>query len=250
MTLRIRSMIRYFLIAFAVFGLTSPAAATPGDIVNIRDEMFGINDTHVFVLRTTDDNTGTYYSRRNEVFLVAIDRSTATEQYWPLYQVTQFTDFGADGTKDGIVVRPETVDESGAPAYNPYAILAERKAMAWPGSVANWQTPSIDAGSSGLSITYTDGAVFKISASDLAKRLSLNVANAAGKVRNHLRLGMFDTRQIFAELDMGPEQCSFSELVRHYSRSSGEQIQIVRMTCGDEEGLGGTSLIQVIPMAT
>jgi hypothetical protein len=72
-------MTRIFSILIAALSLilTTPAQATPPDAMDVSDELFGISETHLFLLRHTDDNLGQYAASARHVFLVAVNLKTA-----------------------------------------------------------------------------------------------------------------------------------------------------------------------------
>ena len=78
-------MVRKFLIFCALVAFSQPLQATPPRYASVQDTPFGINQTHMFVLRTLSDNEGSHYITRSKRFLVAQDIETGkTEQIWPL----------------------------------------------------------------------------------------------------------------------------------------------------------------------
>lgn len=93
--------------------------ATPPQIVGVREALFGISDTHLFVLRTTRDNLGLHQPTQTDVLLVARNRQTnRDEDIWP---VLRTLDHGVNFIEDGYSLRVETLPLAGW--TNPFDVL-------------------------------------------------------------------------------------------------------------------------------
>lgn len=87
---------RTMIAAVSMLGLTLPASATPPDIIDVRDEIFGISQTQVLLLRTTFDNPGPHIAGRNDVLLVSVDIATGERTLWPVYRIYRGPDPQSD----------------------------------------------------------------------------------------------------------------------------------------------------------
>ena len=115
---------RIITLLFALFLLTTPASATPPQVVEVSETLLGVNDTHLFVLRRMDDNMGYHHITQTDVVLIARDRKTNTDaQIWPVMRVidhgVDFLDFGEQERVE-ILPLPNRM--------NPFDILLWRKA--------------------------------------------------------------------------------------------------------------------------
>ena len=64
---------------------SGPARATPPHVAFISDLPLGHTDTHLFLLRTVDDNTGSHYAALVHQFLIKQNiRTGAAERHWPV----------------------------------------------------------------------------------------------------------------------------------------------------------------------
>lgn len=80
-----RAIARVFSIMFALLTCLQPAQATPPRYASIHDTPIGINQTHMFLFRTVDDNEGSYYIRNTHRFLISQKLETGhVDQIWLL----------------------------------------------------------------------------------------------------------------------------------------------------------------------
>jgi hypothetical protein len=99
------------------------AHATPPQVVSVEDILLGANDTHIFLLRSLDDNMGGYVQTQTDILLVARNRSTnADDEIWPVARSIANSPF-EDASSEG---RVQAIALDGA--VNPFDVLAERGA--------------------------------------------------------------------------------------------------------------------------
>lgn len=100
----------------------APARATPPDMISLSDTIFGVSDTHLFVLRETQDNLGAYTYGMLDIYLVAKNLEThQDEMIWPVSRWIG-SNVGEDST-------PQILHFPLTNAVNPYDILAEQNAL-------------------------------------------------------------------------------------------------------------------------
>ncbi len=98
-----------------------PARATPPDMIYIDETLFGVNDTHVFFLRTVNNNLGLHMYGMTDTYLVAKNVETGMdENIWPILRQHGAPDYDTDGNPFPVIQTFPLKD-----ARNPYAILSE-----------------------------------------------------------------------------------------------------------------------------
>lgn len=74
---------RRLLTALFLFTIPLTGWATPSQVVNTKDSLFGINATHLFPLRSSFDHMACHQPTQTDVMLIARNRVTLMdEQYW------------------------------------------------------------------------------------------------------------------------------------------------------------------------
>ena len=223
--------------------LCSPAHATPPDVIDIREQPFGLSETHLFVLRSSSDNLGLYESMRSETFLVAINAETGEEEHWLIDRTIRSSQYSDDGEMLGYTV---TRDE-GVESINPFTILTERNAAPWS---AVSQTGRLDiqakfarAGGNAWQASYPSGQVFEVTDAALAEQLDQTRVFMASNVADHPRMSTLTTRGLFADRTIPLETCEPGMVFNHYALSKPGEELLVRMDCSDRDELGVTSII-------
>ncbi len=114
-------MTRFMTTVFLVL-LGLPALATPPDAISISDRIFGVNATHVFILRHVNDNLGLNILGMNDTYLVAKSIKTGQDEtIWPVMRWHRGYD--ENGEKQILQYFPL------AGAINPFRILAQFNAL-------------------------------------------------------------------------------------------------------------------------
>ncbi|MEL7445009.1 MAG: hypothetical protein AAGK02_04265 [Pseudomonadota bacterium] len=235
-----RALIAGLLTAVAIYA--SPANATPPDVIDIREEAFGINATHVFVIRTSGDNLGTYESMRAESFLAAIDLETGEEELWLLDRLKRSMDYSAAGEPLGWVVER---DEDLIPV-SPFAVLAERKAIPWNAvsqDGGDLIAPGLSQDAEAISVIYSHGSVYRVSKERLESRLSKLAASMAENVADHRRMSSITTRQIFADRSIPLATCKPDRVLENWALGGRAKHRFLRVNCSDFDEVGVTSVI-------
>lgn len=118
-------MFRRILSIFFIFTATH-AAATPPDTIYIDDRLFGVNDTHLFILRTANDNLGLHIFGMKDTYLVAKNIDTGLdEEIWPVLR--QHGAYNHNDNTGDPIASIQSFPLKGA--VNPFEILAARGAL-------------------------------------------------------------------------------------------------------------------------
>ena len=224
--------------------IVAPAAATPPDIVDLHDELFGIGLEEVLVLRTVTDNMGLHATGLSTVFLAAIDGATGEETLWPLYRARFAPDHDRDPTGNTMGIETWPLPD---PA-DPFAILARRKAVPAGAAGLLWpQAGTVTLDAEGLSVSHDDGASFHLPALQLAAMLERTTAQLAELAEPYSRPNTLTLGDLLAGRDIDPAGCTASQdaLLRFPARTA--PIQLVRITCGDPEEDFTLSRLVVVP---
>ena len=227
------------------------AHATPPDAMDVSDELFGISDTHLFVLRHTDDNLGQYTKSARHVFLVAVDLKTAEEEYWRVSLTVRGEKWDEDGNSVGMVTeRQYRPNET-----NPHDILGKRGGLPLSAAVLRASTFlkadfTADDGYvkavTGSGETYEQ--TYQLTAKQVTARITASNRNLGQRIWEPARLSrQYTTKQAWADRAVPLDQCTFGDVGRIWVSPEKPRVQLVRATCADEEETGVTSLILVLP---
>ena len=106
-------------LTFVLLLMASALLATPPRIFSSKDQMIGANQTHIYVLRTLRDNSGSHFTDRRDVYLLEISVATAgLENFWRVWS----------GVANSVDAFPGESESLGADFANPYEILRQKKA--------------------------------------------------------------------------------------------------------------------------
>lgn len=104
--------------------IASPAMATPPQFVGATDRIIGQNETHLFLLRTIDDNYGSHFITASDVTLIAKNiKSGADDEVWPVISVV---DHGVFFEQNDL--KKQVMDHTPKNAVEPFSILRDRGA--------------------------------------------------------------------------------------------------------------------------
>ena len=229
---------------FAVTGaaFTAPAAATPPNVMTVEDQAFGLSEDELFVLRTTNDNLGSYFEARHETFLVAISLDSGAETYWPVNSVTVSTIFGEAGASDERVILPGKSEAH----ENPYDILAKRSGLPWravaPGE-GTFVAPVFEQNESSVTVTYEGAPAFVLDKDDAVARVQSVMERIAAEVPDYPSTSTVMSRERFAARMIVPEMCRYSANDFAVRPQSYGALQLVRVSCGDGEDLDTNTVL-------
>ena len=103
-----------------------PVRATPPDTIFINERLIGVNDSHLFFLRTTNDNLGLHIFGMKDTYLVAKNIDTRQDDdIWPVFRQHGAPDYHPD--TGAPTPNIQTFPLKGA--VNPFAILADHGAL-------------------------------------------------------------------------------------------------------------------------
>lgn len=220
---------------------TVPARATPPDMLELRDTLFAVSAERVFVLRSTRDNYGVYDVDWRDQFLIAIDRSTMTEQIWPVYRVVRFPDHDAEvGSLLGKAhVRPL------AGAVNPWEVMAHFGALPLGPAEGDALDLLVDGGT--VQLLGEAGPAAALEVAEALARLDRATTTLAATIEPYQRMGPMLARDLLPA-GFRAEHCRFSEGLR-LNDLLAAPAHLLRMTCVVDEDAGETSLILLLPRA-
>lgn len=235
------NLARALLLGLALGCFAHSASATPPDIVDVRDELFGISRSSLFLLRTTCDNLGLHTSEHRDVVLVAIERSTGKESLWPVYRARNVPDEGARGDAQKTVVRMP------ANAVDPYAKLREAEGYpVGPGDGFDAARMSVKIEGGILTMSDADGEIARREVASILADVTASLDRLADAIGDYERLAPIRTRDLIGGQTFQAEQCKASDPFAYDDRSGAPPVRIVRLTCQEEEGQT-TSLLMPIP---
>lgn len=230
------------ILALSVLMLAAaPALATPPDMLELRDTLFGVSAERVFVLRMTRDNYGVYDVDWRDQFLIAIDRETMSEQIWPVYRVAQFPDpdAGPDSLRGKAHVRPL------AGAVNPFEVLAHFGAL--PLTATEGDLLEVMATGDTVQLLDEAGPAAALPIPTALAQLSGALTTLAATIEPYQRMGPLLARDLLTA-GYSASECRFSDGLRLRDMLA-PVTHLVRMTCAEEPDGPEISLILLLPRA-
>ncbi len=233
------------LAAALTLSVSLPASATPPDIINVHDDIFGISEAHVFVLRTTSDNLGLHVTGRNDVLLVATEIATGHQTIWPVYRINRGPDVATDATG----AMEKTQVESWEDARNPYEILADHSGV--PALAAYTlrgnENPKITLTDETLEVAYADGEAYRLETDALFDSLAATRTKLAEGIGEYDRMAPITTRELLASFVFDAQACDATEPVLLAATADSLPVQLSRVTCTAEDGMISTSHHVIVP---
>lgn len=222
------------------------AQATPPDIINVRDEFFGVSASKIFVLRITYDNLGLHSTEQRDAVLVALDRETGNQSYWPVYRARYMPDYerdetGASGRIESLAL-PETVD--------PFEILGEFDGMPAGTKIIGYEAAAdLQFVEDTVLVSYGDGAEFRADMGELSQGVAASLGTLADLIGDYDRVAPVQTRDLLEALTFSPDQCQVTD-TRRFDVPLGEAPSLIgRLTCHDNAGQS-VSLLVLLPPAS
>ena len=226
--------------AAAALFVAAPAAATPPDVIDIRDQLFALSNDTVFVLRSSVDNLGVYYSSYRETWLVGIDVASGEETSWLVYRGRRDTVFGDDGNDEGVAVTLMDREDW----HDPMQVIADAQAELVLGEGRQrTDDEALVPDAAGQFVVERDyWPRFAWLRDDALGQLRVSVSTLAAQVAEADRMAPVSTQELFAMREVEWDSCAFYE--HGYTRSNS--YLIVRIDCESGETGETTSLIQVV----
>ena len=207
------------------------ALATPPDMVDVRDELMGLAQESMIILRTTRDNLGVYDAEQRDIVLVETDWATGKETLHPVYRYRS----EPDGAGEGGTMSPKVTGSVPADGVNPYMFLRERDGAPFLGvDDRAVDLGSIETTDSLITIRFSEAPETQIAVTDLLERFSASLDNLADMLGDYPRLAPVTPRDLIGGLTYDPATCQFSDAMR-YMDDRGEPAQFIRVSC-DTDG--------------
>ncbi|MFC4256255.1 hypothetical protein GRI97_11000 [Altererythrobacter xixiisoli] len=224
--------------------MAHPAAATPPDMLTVRDVLFGSTPNQVMVLRTTQDNLGQYYAEQRDTILIVIDRATGREQQYPVYRMRSEADFDIDPMGDRRIARAVPL----ANAVDPFALLTAAGGMPLIGDgdppAEGWNTGTAADVDGVMVLTFADGRTARAPMAAILQQMDATLQTTAGVLGDYSRIAPIGTADL---LSGRTHACRPISARRIDDRSGTAATAILRVDC-EEDGDAGISLLTVLTM--
>ena len=202
----------------------APASATPPDIIDVTDEIFGITDNATLILRRTHDNLGVYSASVQDVYLVAIDHRTGQETLWPVHRVR---------LSEEEPMQYSSKSEQMRGSVNPFAVLARGNGIMLPAKI--WeQNGTAELGGTQVTIRYRDGAVYRIEATQLIDQLIASLDRLGTKIVNYPRMSPVTVKDLMVGQTFETRSCRFDTPIAQHNIAHSTVIRLLRVACNTE----------------
>lgn len=235
---------------FAALALVaSPASGSPETSIDIHEEPVGVSESHLFLLRVSDDNLGYHESKRVEVFLVAIDWETGDEQATLIDRFVKSADYGSDGDYQGYSIKRD----SGVEPKSPHQILVSRGAVPWLAAhrpVSVEVPPQISADIEAIRVRFGQNQPYQISRAAIQRQLDRQRAFMASNVADHPRSSTMTTRQYFEDRQISASDCRPDRLLNFWVPDRTKLSFLMRVICAADDDGNQTSLVVQLQTAS
>lgn len=227
------------------------AMATPPQIVGVREQPIGVNETHLFVLRILNDNLGRHQTTQTDVVLIARNRATnADDQHWPVMRVL---DHGMDYAFEEFENRVDPVPFG--KKVNPYAVLLWRNARPLLGR----EGLSVDE--SQIEVTQTDGYIeildiwrerrFQLTYAEITELFTISLQATRTATPAYFIEGGERGEDMLGNVTFNPAiDCAFPEFLPIYEKDGEEFVTnwFVKVTCANDWTMASMSIyLQMSP---
>ncbi|SEB59229.1 hypothetical protein [Rhodobacter sp. 24-YEA-8] len=231
---------------------TDAARATPPDIIDLRDEIFGFSEQSIFLLRSTWDNLGVYSSEQREVFLVVVDRQSGAESLAPVYQVRRDEDQAREASGPGTtwwMTRAVVPAE----AVNPWQVLAEARGVPYGAGGQGDSGPAPVEGSLApggeIHIGLETGWSWRGEGAVLVAGIGSRLDGIAAALGEPQRIAPVTVRDLLAGQVFTDQDCDIAGGQVLDRAAGGPPSALVRIDCVEGEGGQLASLLIVLPEA-
>lgn len=239
--------------------ISTRAFATPPDIITIRDELFGMSETHVFIMRTTSDNHGLHETGSNDVLFMAIDIEARAERMWHLYYVKRMSDYANDQDGRSEVVTSQLSEE----LVNPFVILDEYGGvttdMIYEAARYDFNGNAVDEevtfgmDDDYLWINYESGETYKTPSDFVKEIITESLWNTTDAVQEYDRFGQLTHKDIMPYLLEDSNDCWVDRVQSLRALKQQEPVQLALVSCGeimDQNRYSTLSMYVVVPQET
>lgn len=219
-----------------------PALATPPDVMSLRDRIFGISATHVYILRDINDNLGLHNPGMTDTYLVAKSIKTGQDEaHWPVTRWYR----GYDVTDDKDILQYFPL--SGA--VNPFQILSDANALPIARAMRqpdNRFAPEIWLTPDGLQI---ESRSLPLDAVFAQMRASINVSRAT--VQPYPQSGFVsqsfsDPQDMMGDIELAFDWCELDAALSLSVTYDMPETQLARIRCAGDS-MQSANLIVLIP---
>lgn len=216
--------------------LAGIARATPPQVVSVDDVLFGMSDTHVFLLRSLEDNMGFHGVTQTDVLLVARNLATnADEEIWPVARSIHRAEENS----------VETLTVAGA--VNPFEIAAARGVRLLLGRSDRPVTAAEVAVSfGGAALVVTDGragTTFSLGFDEISQRLGEGLERTRDSLPPYFTEGGGDVlRGVRFDPALDCEVAGFVEM----AAGAAGVLWLARVSCENEETMAPVATYLVV----
>ena len=222
-------MIRRIL-SFILFLGATAASATPPDTIYVKDQLFGANETHLFFLRTANDNLGLHVFGMKDTYLVAKNIDTGLDdEIWPVLRQHGAPEYDEAGAPTALI---QTFPL--ASATDPFAVLAERGALYITNPREVGDVPD-DAtlDSSGIVV-----GEFSLDADTLAKQMEHSVSTTLSAIQpypdaEYVSMTFSTPTDLLGEWTIDLSECELISTYRADPIYGMRIVQLARIECWD-----------------
>lgn len=242
-------MILRLLVSVLLLAAPTIGHASPPQVVGVRDVLFGANDTHILLIRTTGDNLGRYQPTQNDILLIARNRETnVDDQVWP---IARTLDHGVDFADYGLDQRVETLPLGGR--VDPFDILLETGARPMLGSTpmsAAELGVELGAGEASISLEEED-TVHRLTFADLSARIAASLNATRDRMPAHFIEGGEAGYDMLRDVEFDPTtDCDTGGLIMLFDQRGGEigTTWLAEIRCANEHTMAPVTSLYVLPM--
>lgn len=217
---------RLFALILILPGL---ALATPPQIVSATDEVVGITDTHLYLLRSLQDNEGSHYVTTTDQLLVKKAIGTGEdERFWPLRRTTIEPDW--DDPDERYVLRetPLATTHDLVEVLRQNAVQPMIEGLARDAGALNWSLAD-----DMLTLTYPhDGTQIAVPTTDLAAGIMRNLSATRQAMPPTVLEGGFDALLDYPDYAIAAT-CQISRYHILWRGADRPDTMAVRIDCDD-----------------
>ncbi|MHA3914032.1 hypothetical protein [Halovulum sp. GXIMD14793] len=213
--------------------LPTLAFATPPHMVSVTDQVVGINDTHLFLMRSLSYNHGSYYMQQVDQVLISQSIDTGKEEsVWPLRQTLEQVNWESDDEEWMVIDKPVPS------AVDMMSVLREQSARPINEGESldtSHLKYSIEDNTLKLQLSY-HGEQLKITVEDLSARITASLLasrEAIPQIRENNIYELLQHRLGYLEVDA----CIVRRNHRLWRRTHSNLVLAIQIRCDFDEPL-------------